>query len=207
MFWLVGVGSVVTVGALWAVALHNGLVHLRNDIDRAWANVDVLLLQRADEIPNLVAVCRGYAAHERGVIDAVLRARDALRAAAGPVGRGAAQEALNGALLQVFGLAEAYPALRADAVYANLMRRISALEDEIADRRELYNACVARYNTRLGQIPDLWIARFGGQQPRPLFTAAARALPSIASAGALSPPSRAAGVSPRPDPARRPSRR
>lgn len=164
------------VGLVWGVTLYNGLVRLRNDIERAWANIDVLLRQRADEIPNLVEVCRGYARHEREVLDAVLRARDALHTAGGdPAACNAAQQSLNDALANLYGVVEAYPALRADRAFDRLQRRITAIEDEIADRRELFNASVMRYNTRIEQFPEATFARLARLRRRPLFTAEARA--------------------------------
>jgi LemA protein len=185
--------ALAVVGGAWLAALYNGLVHLRNDIDRAWANVDVLLLQRADELPNLVEVCRGYAKHERETLEAVVRAGAALRAAPDPAGRSAGQEGVNAALARLYGLVEAYPALRADAAFARLQQRITAIEDELADRRELFNASVARYNTRLAQLPEALIARWLDLRPRAPFAASPRALPGAGPA--LPPP--AMGAAPR----------
>lgn len=163
--WLV-FGAVALTGAAWALVLYNGLVRLRAEIDRALANIDVLLKQRADEIPRLIEVCRGYAAHEQATLEAVTKAREALAGAEGPTARNAADQALQGALRGLFARVEQLPALRADALYQRLATRITALEDDIADRRELLNATVVRYNTRLETVPDLYLARWGGFTPR-----------------------------------------
>ena len=178
---LIVVGGVLAAALVWGAVLYNGLVHLRNDIDRAWANIDVLLLQRADEVPNLVEVCKGYATHERETLEAVIRARSAVRDADGVAAKSRAANGLNDALGQVYGLVERYPTLRADKAFLRLQRRITGIEDEVADRREVFNASVMRYNTRIEQFPETLLARALGLERRALFTAEPHALrrPSV----------------------------
>lgn len=175
------VGLLVTVVLVLVVVMYNRLVTLRNNVDRAWANVDVLLQQRADELPNLVSTVKGYAAHERGIFEEVAQARAGLLAAAGPEAKARADVALHDATVRLLMVAEAYPDLKADGNFLALQKRISGLEDVLADRREFYNDSVAIHNTRIQEFPDLLLARRMGMQPRGYFTAegAARHAPAV----------------------------
>ncbi len=148
---------VVALGGLW-FSIYNSLVALKNSLARAWANIDVLLKQRHDELPKLVKTCEGYMQHERAVFDKLSEARGALLRAQGVAQRAEAENLLTKALGQIFAVAEAYPDLKANQGFLQLQSRISELETQIADRRELYNDTVAIFNTRLGQIPDKWVA-------------------------------------------------
>ena len=161
----------IVVGlVLWFVGVYNGLVQLRNNIDRAWANIDVLLKQRHDELPKLVKVCEGYMKHEQGVFDRVMKAREVLMQASGhPEKMGQAEGNLGGALRQLFALAENYPDLKAQTSFQQLQTRISGLESQIADRREFYNASVNTYNIRIASIPDVIVANMRGLQAREMF--------------------------------------
>lgn len=163
---VIGLLMVAGVAGAVGLVLFNGLVRLRNEIDRAFANIDVLLRQRADEIPNLVRVCEGYAAHEKAALQAVVSARELMNRAVDAIARDAADQGLSAALGALFARTEQYPALKADALFQQLASRVTALENEIADRRELLNATVVRYNTRLELVPDRFIARWGGLSPR-----------------------------------------
>jgi LemA protein len=155
----------------YAVALYNGLVDLNKQTDRAWSNVDVLLKQRHDEIPKLVKTVEGYMAHERGTLESVIQARNALAQArtVGDVAK--ADSDLHRALERLFALAESYPDLKANSTFLHLEQRISSLEDQIADRREFYNHAVNRFNVRIEQIPDLFIARQLGYRDKEYFRA------------------------------------
>jgi LemA protein len=188
---LAGAAAVgLAVAAAAAVVVYNGFVRLAYACDRAWSNIDVLLKQRYDEIPNLVAVCRGYMEYEREVLARVTEARSAGLAALerAQEGAGVARGAVTArgrvdadgaaalaaaALGDLFALAEAYPDLRANAQFLRLQTRITALESEIADRREHFNDCITNYNVRLEQFPDLAIARILGLRRRPLLRIAA----------------------------------
>src|SRR5438309_1826025 len=153
----------------WWLSLYNGLVALKNGVGRAWANIDVLLKQRHDELPKLISTCEGYMSHERGVFDRVLKAREALMGAQGPAAKGAAEGELSGALRQLFAIAENYPDLKAQASFQQLQGRISALESQIADRREFYNESVNTYNIRIASVPDVFIAGVLRLMPHEMF--------------------------------------
>jgi LemA protein len=163
-FLLFAVGVLVYV-----VILYNELVRLRNDNDRAWANIDVLLKQRHDEIPNLVETVKGYMQHEQQTLLAVTQARAASMNAASVRQKAQADLMMTGALRGLFGVAENYPQLRANENFLKLQNRISELEERIADRREFFNDDVNTYNTRIGQIPTVFVASFMNLKPRDMF--------------------------------------
>ena len=179
---LAGVLLVLLALAIWVLSLYNRLVGLRNAADRAWANVDVVLKQRNDEVPNLVAVVKGYAAHERAVIEDVTAARAGVQAGASVGSKAAASEQLTQGVQRLLAVAEAYPDLKADEHFLALQKRLSALEDLLADRREFYNESVRLYNTRIQEMPDALLARRMGLQARVYFVAEGgdRAVPSVA---------------------------
>ena len=151
--------------AVYLVNLYNGLVRLKHGVSKAWANIDVLLRQRHDELPKLVETCKQYMQHERSTLEAVISARNAVANARdkGDVGAlGHAESGLRAGLGQLFALAENYPQLKANESFQYLQQRISGLENGIADRRELYNEAVNLNNVRIEQFPDVLIAsRFG----------------------------------------------
>ncbi len=158
------------VGVLvYSVMLYNELVRLRNDNDRAWANIDVLLKQRHDEIPNLVETVKGYMQHEQQTLLAVTQARTASIAAASIRQKAQADLAMTGALRGLFAVAENYPQLKANENFLKLQTRISDLEERIADRREFFNDDVNTYNTRIGQIPYVFVASFMELKRRDMF--------------------------------------
>jgi LemA protein len=158
-----------TGAAIYAVIVYNGLVHLQNEIGRAWANIDVLLKQRHDEVPNLVACVKGYMDHERQTLEAVTQARAASMDAASIPQKAQADMLLTGALRSFFVVAERYPQLKADQNFLALQTRISELEERIADRREFFNDDVNTYNTRIAQLPEVFVARLMKLQPRQMF--------------------------------------
>ena len=164
---------VVAVIVLSYVAvLYNGLVSLKHNVSKAWANIDVLLKQRHDELPKLVEICKQYMTHERETLERVISARSAVSDAreAGNLGQlGSAETRLRRGLGQLFAVAEAYPDLKADKTFRHLSQRISGLEDGIADRREYYNESVNRNNVRIEQFPDVVIARWFGFRERDLL--------------------------------------
>ena len=171
-------GNVIQAAALllfvagvlaYGVILYNELVRLRNDNDRAWANIDVLLKQRHDEIPNLVETVKGYMQHEQQTLLAVTQARAASMNAASIGQKAQAEAMMTGALRGLFAVAENYPQLKANGNFLKLQIRISELEDRIADRREFFNDDVNTYNTRIGQIPEVFVASFMNLKPRAMF--------------------------------------
>ncbi|HEX6502375.1 MAG TPA: LemA family protein [Terriglobales bacterium] len=154
---------------IYAVIIYNELVRLRNDNDRAWANIDVLLKQRHDEIPNLVETVKGYMQHERQVLENVTQARASAISAVTVAQKAQADLLMTGALRGLFAVAENYPQLRANENFLKLQNRISELEERIADRREFFNDDVNTYNTRIRQIPDVFLANFMSLKPREMF--------------------------------------
>ena len=158
-----------TVG--YALTIYNGLVSLKNNIARSWSNIDVLLKQRHDELPKLIATCEAYMQHERAVFTQLGEARNGLMKARTVTERAQAESTLTQALGQFFAVAEAYPELKANQNFSVLQNRISELENHIADRREYYNDVVATFNTRLDQVPDKFVADWCHYQPAELFKA------------------------------------
>jgi LemA protein len=154
---------------IYIIILYNGLVRLRNENDRAWANIDVLLKQRHDEIPNLVETVKGYMQHEQQTLLAVTQARAASMNAASISQKALADLKMMNALRGLFVVAENYPQLKANENFLKLQARISELEERIADRREFFNDDVNSYNTRIGQIPDVFVASFMELKPRAFF--------------------------------------
>jgi LemA protein len=162
----------LTGAAIYVVIMYNGLVRMQNEIGRAWANIDVLLKQRHDEIPNLVACVKGYMDHEQQTLEAVTEARTVSLNAAGIPQKAQAELQLTGALRSLFVVAEGYPQLKADRNFLALQSRISELEERIADRREFFNDDVNTFNTHIAQFPEVALARFMKLQPREMFKAA-----------------------------------
>ena len=163
----IAVFAIAVIG--YFLSIFNSLIALKNLIARSWANIDVLLKQRHDELPKLVSVCEGYMQHERAVFDKLIEARGALVRASGVAERAKAENMLTTALGQFFAVAEAYPDLKANTGFLQLQSRISDLENQIADRREYYNDTVTTFNTRIQQIPDTWVAQWQGMQAAELF--------------------------------------
>jgi len=162
---------VVAGAVFYFVTMFNSLVRLRNNIDKAWANIDVLLKQRHDELPKLVDTCKGYMEYEQKTLTAVTQARSAYGRAASILEKAQADNQVTGALRSLFAVAEKYPRLKADATFLDLEQRITALEEEIADRREFFNDSVNTYNMRIRQIPDLFVAIPLGMRRKEMFQA------------------------------------
>ena len=151
------------------VGIYNMLVQMKINVERAWANISVLLKQRFDEIPNLVKVCEGYMKYESGVLEKVTLARTAFMSAKSPKEAAGADNMLSGALKSLFAVSENYPMLKADSTFLHLQNRISGVETDIASRREYYNSAVAGYNTKIAQIPYLFFAGAMGYSAKELF--------------------------------------
>jgi LemA protein len=157
----------------WAVAAYNRLIRLRTQVQASWAQVDVQLKRRHSLIPNLVETVKGYAAHERGTLEAVTAAR---AAAAGSAGRGPQQQvgaegALTQALGRLFALAEAYPQLKANENFLALQAELSGTEDKIAYARQFYNSAVQSLNAAVQTVPANIVAGIGGFRAEPYFEA------------------------------------
>jgi len=151
------------------ITIYNGLIRLDNNIRKAWANIDVLLKQRHDEIPKLIKICEGYMQYERETLEKITAARTACLAAQGPADSAKKEGELSGLLRHLFAVAENYPELKANQNFTQLQERVSYLENQIADRREFYNDSVNNYNIRIQQIPDMWIAAMMKMQNKELF--------------------------------------
>lgn len=153
----------------YGIAIYNGLVSLKRNADKAWSNIDVLLKQRFDEIPKLVKVCHAYMKHERETLEAVIKARSAISGATTDQSKLQKENFLSETLKSLFAVTENYPELKADANFRNLSNRISLIEDQISDRRELFNQSVTNHNVRIEQFPDVIIARMFGYQEKDLW--------------------------------------
>jgi LemA protein len=171
---LVGlVVMLVIVGVIaYLITIYNSLVRLRNNIDKAWSNIDVLLKQRHDELPKLIETCKGYMQYEQKTLQAVTEARTAFLKANTVTEKAQADTVVTGALKSLFAVAENYPDLKANSSFTQLQGRISDLEEKIADRREFFNDDVNTYNIRIQQLPDVFIARMTGMQHKDLFKVA-----------------------------------
>tara|TARA_R110001592_G_scaffold363352_2_gene684822 strand:- start:94135 stop:94710 length:576 start_codon:yes stop_codon:yes gene_type:complete len=156
------IGILVLVGG-YGVTLYNNLVALKHRVAQAWANIDVLLKQRHDELPKLVETCKQYMGYEQETLENVIAARSDVSTAAQSqdiAALGLAETNLRSGLGRLFALAEDYPELKANESFQHLQARISDLENGIADRRELYNESVNLNNIRIEQFPDVLIANF-----------------------------------------------
>ena len=161
--------AVIVVLVLWAISIYNGLVAMRQRVNEAFADVDVQLRQRHDLIPNLVDTVTGYAAHERGTLDEVIKARNTAIAAQGPAQQAAAENMLSGALRQLFALSEAYPDLKANANFQQLQAELADLENKIAASRRFFNNSVQEYNTAMQRFPAALFASSLGFAPKEYF--------------------------------------
>ena len=156
--------AIIVVVVLWAIGTYNGLVSMRQRVNQAFADIDVQLRQRHDLIPNLVETVKGYAAHERGTLEDVIKARNAAVSAGaqGPQAQAAAETALSGMLGRLIALSEAYPDLKSNANFQQLASELSDLENKIAASRRFFNNAVQEYNTGIQQMPAaLFAGMFG----------------------------------------------
>ncbi|NOQ82163.1 MAG: LemA family protein [Methylophaga sp.] len=157
IFW-----GFIAIALIYIVSIYNGFVTLKHSVSKAWANIDVLLKQRHDELPKLVETCKQYMKFEQETLEKVMKARSSVASAQqqGDIpALGKAEGAMRLGLGSLFAVAEAYPDLKADETFQHLQARISGLENAIADRREFYNESVNNNNVRIEQFPDLFIAR------------------------------------------------
>ncbi len=172
MIGLVVILALLVALLVYLVGIYNGLVALRENVKTAWANIDVLLKQRHDELPKLVETCKRYMQFEQETLEKVMRARASVSSASasGNVAAvGAAEQQLRAGIGRLFAVAENYPQLKTDETFKQLQGRITALEESIADRRELYNDQVNLNNIRVKVFPDLLIAQKFGFLPAQLL--------------------------------------
>jgi LemA protein len=161
--------AIIVVAVVWAIGVYNGLVSMRQRVNQAFADIDVQLRQRHDLIPNLVETVKGYAAHERGTLDDVVKARNAAITAQGPAQQAAAENQLTGALRQLFALSENYPDLKASSNFQQLQAELSDLENKIAASRRFFNNAVQEYNTGIQRFPAALFASSFGFAPKSFF--------------------------------------
>jgi LemA protein len=171
--WVLLIGLVLVIFIL--IGMYNSLVRLKVQVDNAWADIDVQLKRRYDLIPNLVETVKGYAAHEKGTLEAVINARNRAMTATGPVDKAAAENQLSGALKSLFALSEAYPQLRAIEGFTSLQNSLSQIEDTVQNARRYYNAVVRDLNTKIQQFPTNIFAGMLGFKPREFFEVTAAA--------------------------------
>jgi LemA protein len=165
-----GIAAIILLGALlvaaiYFVMIYNSLVQVKHNVSKAWANIDVLLKQRHDELPKLVETCKQYMKFEQETLAKVMDARSRVSAAreAQNIGAlGQAEGALRASVGNLFAVAEAYPDLKTNQTFQQLQNRISSLENAIADRREFYNESVNVNNVRIEQFPDAVLAGMFG---------------------------------------------
>jgi LemA protein len=168
MVGLIVLGLIV-LAIVFAIAMYNGLVRLKVQCDNAWADIDVQLKRRYDLIPNLVETVKGYAAHEKGTLEAVINARNAAMSATGPSDKAAAENVLSGTLKSLFALSEAYPQLRAIEGFTSLQNSLSQIEETVQNARRYYNAVVRDLNTKILQFPTNIFAGMLGFKQREFF--------------------------------------
>ena len=161
--------GVLVVLAFWIFTVYNGLVAMRQRVDQAFADIDVQLKQRHDLIPNLVETVKGYAGHERGTLEDVVKARNAALTAQGPAQVAAAEGQLTSALRGLLALSEAYPDLKANANFQLLASELSDLENKIAASRRFFNNAVQEYNTGIQQLPAALFAGMFGFTKKEFF--------------------------------------
>ncbi len=155
------VWAILVIITLYLIVTYNSLVNVKHNVEKAWANIDVLLKQRNDELPKLIDTCKAYMAHEAQTLEKVMRARmgvDSARQMHDVAALSQAESALTNSLGGLFAVAENYPDLKADQTFLNLQQRITGLENQIADRREFYNDSATNNNVRIKQFPDMVVA-------------------------------------------------
>ena len=162
--------ALIIIGFIsWFFTVYNGLILVKENIKKSWANIDVLLMQRSDEIPKLIKVLKSFVKHEKKMFDNVMDARTSYLGASSVSEKADADNRMSEALKSVFALSEAYSELGSNDNFLKLQERISGLENEIADRRELYNESVNNYNIRIQSLPDMFISNTLGLPQEVMF--------------------------------------
>lgn len=172
MIWILVIAFLLflVVGLIiYFIFIYNGLVRLSRNIEKAWANINVLLKQRYDEIPKLIKVCEGYMKYEKETLEEITSARTACLQA-NTIGESSKAEGeLSKAFKSLFAVAENYPDLKTNQNFVQLQQRVSYLESQIADRREYFNDSTNNYNVRINQIPDMFVAQMLQMKVKELF--------------------------------------
>lgn len=174
-YLMISLGALIFVLIVGVVALsmginiYNGMISLRNQLERAWSNIDVILKQRYDEIPQLIQVIEQYAGYEAGLLQKLAEARKHYGEASSIGDKIKASQEMSFALKGVIAIGEAYPELKTNENFIQLQSRVSQLESMIADRREAYNEAVTNFNTRIDQFPDMFVAKLLNYQRQEFF--------------------------------------
>lgn len=174
--------AILALIILWLVYVFNSLIRLKNRVDEAWADIDVQLKRRYDLIPNLIETVKGYAAHEKSVLEKVTEARTKAIAASTVKDQEKAENMLTGALKSLFAVAENYPELKANENFLELQRELTDTEDKIQAARRFYNGNVRDFNTKIEVFPNNLVAKMMGFSQRELFEieeAAERETPKV----------------------------
>lgn len=183
MNWIVIIIVVILIifVAVTVIHMYNNLVGLRNRVKNSYAQIDVQLKRRNDLIPNLVETVKGYAAHEKGVLEEVTKARTNVMNASNIEEASAANNQLTGALKTLFAVAENYPDLKANSNFQQLQAELTDTEDKISYARQFYNDVVLKYNNACQQFPSSLLARLFGFKEEEFFQApeAERAVPEV----------------------------
>ena len=162
--------GVIALIVVWLIMAYNGLVSMRQRTNQAFADIDVQLKQRHDLIPNLIETVKGYAAHEKGTLEAVVAARNAaLNSGGGTSQQAAAEGALSGALGRLIALSEAYPDLKANTNFQQLQSELSNIENKLAAARRFFNNAVSEYNASIQAFPAALFSRSMGFSEREFF--------------------------------------
>jgi len=169
MFGLIVIVVIIAALLMLTIGVYNRLVGLRQRANQAFADIDVQLRQRHDLIPNLVETVKGYATHERGTLEAVTNARNAAVAAGTVEGKVQAENALTGALRQLFAVAEAYPDLKANTNFLSLQSELADIENKLAAARRFFNSAVGEFNAAIQQFPAVLFAGALGFHEREFF--------------------------------------
>ena len=167
---IIFVVALIIIGFIsWFFTVYNGLIQVKENIKKSWANIDVLLMQRSDEIPKLIKILKSFVKHEKKMFDNIMDARTSYLGANSVSEKADADNQISEALKSVFALSEAYPDLGSNDNFLKLQERISGIENAIADRRELYNESVNNYNIRIQSLPDMFIANTLGLAQEEMF--------------------------------------
>lgn len=169
MIAIIIIAAILVILIIWVIAAYNGFIKLRNMVEEAFSTMDVYLKKRYDLIPNLVETVKGYAAHEAGTLEKVVKARNMAADATNLEDRIQNENILQGTLKSLFAIAENYPDLKANTNFIDLQRQLQAVENDIANARKYYNAVVKDFNTKTEMFPSNLIAGIFHFTRKPMF--------------------------------------
>ena len=165
------IGAIVLILIIWFFSIYNKLISLRNKKDDQWSQIEIVLKRRADLIPNLVETVKGYAKHEKGTLEDVIKARNTYLEAKTPEDEIKASGEITGALNKLFALAESYPDLKANTNFLSLQNDLKETEDKITYARQFYNDSVLMYNNKVEMVPSNIVAGMFGFKKGAFFEA------------------------------------